>query len=83
VLRIRIGCNADPDTDQDPAFLVNPDPDPDLGFVLPKIGKNLQLEKNIFFDRELQFTYPGHHKGHLSSSRSLHPSKENIWHYKT
>ncbi len=23
------------------------------------------------------------HKGRLSSSRSLHPSKENIWHFKT
>jgi hypothetical protein len=30
VLRIRIGFNADPDADPDPAFFVNADPDPDL-----------------------------------------------------
>jgi hypothetical protein len=28
VLRIHIGFNADPDTDLDPAFFVNADPDP-------------------------------------------------------
>jgi hypothetical protein len=34
VLRIRIGFNADPETNPDPAFFVNtgPDPDPDPGF---------------------------------------------------
>ncbi len=32
VLRIRIGFNAEPDTDHDLAFFVNPDPDPDPGF---------------------------------------------------
>jgi len=30
VLRNRIGFNADPDTDPDPAFFVNADPDPRL-----------------------------------------------------
>jgi hypothetical protein len=29
VLRIRIGFNADPDTDPDPAIFVNADPDTD------------------------------------------------------
>jgi hypothetical protein len=29
MLRIRIGFNADPDTDQDQAFFVNADPDTD------------------------------------------------------
>ncbi len=60
-MRIRIGFNADSETDPDPAILVNadPDPDPDLdpGFWWPKIGKNLQLKKNVvFFDQKLQFT---------------------------
>ncbi len=50
VLRIRIGFNADPETDPDPAFFVNADPDtdtdsdPDPRFWWPKIGKNLNLK---------------------------------------
>ncbi len=44
--RIRIGFNADPDTDPDPAFFVNADadPDPDPGFWWAKFWKNLNLE---------------------------------------
>jgi hypothetical protein len=72
-LWIRIGFNADLDTDPDP------------GFERPKIRKKFAAEKNIFFDKKLQFTYPplGLPKGRLSSSRSLYPSKENIWHFNT
>jgi hypothetical protein len=51
VLRIRIGFNADPDTDPDPAFLVNADPDriQIQGFDDQKLKKNLQLKRKYFF----------------------------------
>ncbi len=47
VLWIRTGFNSDPD----PAFYVNADPDtdPDPGFLGPKIGEKLQLEQNLNF----------------------------------
>jgi hypothetical protein len=41
-------------------------------------------KKKIFFWSEIAiYLFLGLHKGRLSSSRSLHPSKENIWHFKT
>ncbi len=62
---------ADPDTDPDPV-------DPDPGW--PKIYS----WKKIFFWQKIAIYFSlGLHKGCLSSSSSLHPSKENIWHLKT
>jgi hypothetical protein len=55
--QICIGFNSDPD----PAFYVNAnpdaDPDPDLGFLSPKTEKYSQL-KTFLKNFKLQFTYP-------------------------
>jgi hypothetical protein len=42
--------------------------------------KKLQMEKSIFYEQILQFTYPETHKGRPSYRRSLRPSKQNIFH---
>jgi hypothetical protein len=74
----------------DPAFLAGY-PSGSRVFVT-KIGKNLQLNKNLinYFHQKLQFTWSkiaiylslGLHKGR-PSYRHLQPSKENIQHLKT
>ncbi len=48
-MRIRIGINADPDTDPDPAFFVNADPAADPGFWWPKNLVNLQQQFLKYF----------------------------------
>ncbi len=46
------------DTDPDPAFPVNPDPVPDLGFWWLKIENNTAEKGYIFFYQKLLFIYP-------------------------
>ncbi len=74
MLRVRSGFNADPDTD--PAFFVNADPDTDLDpeFWWPKYS----WKKILIF-----FYIKNSNLGRPSYRRSLHPSKENIQHFKT
>jgi hypothetical protein len=51
-----------PDTDPDPAFQVNPDPDnsdPDQGFYDQKLKKKNTAEFFFqFYDKKWKFTYP-------------------------
>ncbi len=74
--RTRIGFNADPD----PAFFP-------FGFWWPEIVNIFRWNFYFyFFDQKLLCTVlylsVGPHKGHPNYRRSLHPSKENIQHFK-
>jgi hypothetical protein len=71
VLRIRIGFNADPETDPDPAFFVNADPDTDPD---PRLIKNLKK-----FTAVIKFIFFKIKNCNLQARRSLHPSKESIY----
>ncbi len=52
--------------------------------LMNKNWKKFTAEKKIFFCLKMAiYLSLGLHKGSLSPSRSLHPSKENIWHFKT
>jgi hypothetical protein len=74
VLWILIGWNADPDFVYGSGSRV----------LMPKNCKNFTAEsKSNFFDQNLLFCSSlGPHKGRSSYRRSLHPSKENIQHFK-
>jgi hypothetical protein len=79
VLRIRIGFNADPDTDQDPAFFVIRIRIPIKGFDGQKVEKVSAEIKIIFFGSKIAIYFsPGLQKERPSYRRSLHPSKEKI-----
>jgi hypothetical protein len=73
----------DPDSlnsDLDPAFQLNLDPDP--GFDDQKLIK-ITAEQNLsFLDPKLQYLSLGLLQGHPSYRRTLQPSKENIQHFK-
>ena len=70
--------NPDRDTDPDPAFQVNPDPDPGDDQKLAQITAEKKLS---FFDQNFNKISLGILKGHPSYRRSLQPSKENIQHF--
>jgi hypothetical protein len=72
-----------PDPDKDPAFDVNPNPDP--GFWWPKSEKKNTAENlfsKLFWSKIAIYLSPGLQKGRPSYRRSLEPSKENIQHFK-
>ncbi len=56
---------------------------PDPEFWWPKIEKNLQLKKRLYFlIKNCYLPFPRPSKGRPSYRRSLQPSKENIQHFK-
>jgi hypothetical protein len=65
-------------SDPDPAFHVNPDPDTDPARILG--FDDQKLEENRPFT--VQYLYLALNEGHPSYWRSLQPSKENIRHFK-
>jgi hypothetical protein len=77
-------CSFDSDPDQ--ALRLNTDLYPDSiriqGFDDQKFSKKFTAEKKNF-DQNYSYLSLGFHKERLSYRRSLHPSKENIQHFKT
>ncbi len=90
VLRIRIGFNAHPDTNPDPAFFCQCESRYGSGsrsrskVLITKDWNKFTAEKKIIFiwSNIAFYLSLGLHKGRPSYMRSLHPSKENISHFK-
>jgi hypothetical protein len=90
VLRIRIGFNAHPDTNPDPAFFCQCESRYGSGsrsrskVLITKDWNKFTAEKKIIFiwSNIAFYLSLGLHKGRPSYIRSLHPSEENISHFK-
>ncbi len=84
VLGIRIWFNAHNESDPDPAFFVNVDPDsnPDSGVLMTKNWKT-NSQQDFFLSNIATYLSLGLHKGYSSYRGSLHLSKDYILHLKT